>query len=175
MKHTLAELVNSGELVIWRPTLDSDPIERILLLTKKVDQELDSDLWLDPETGRRFAQLSADFDRFATGDTIPVALAPYDKDDNAFMARIDPIELGVWSIRSVAPKPALRVLGCFCEPDVFLAIDTYERKHLGGPGDRRWANARENALAKWRHLLPDHSPLTGSTIIEYITQKTVPA
>ncbi|CUH70077.1 hypothetical protein TL5118_04052 [Thalassovita autumnalis] len=153
--------------------IEGDPCLRTLFLAKAIWEELDEETWNDPQLGVRYGQLEADFDRYVTGDTIPIGMDPYGKGDGAFMARIDPPHLGIWTIRSVAPKPAIRVFGAFCEPDLFVGLITRVRRDLGGPGSREWANAREDAIQRWDNLFPGHTRLTGGSLDDFFLQKAI--
>lgn len=173
MRTILKDKIASGELLPWVPQIAGDPCERTLLISEAINDEFDEDTWQDLSLGYRYAQLGADFDRYVTGDTIPVGMAPYDKGDNAFMARVSPADYGIWTIRSVAPKPAIRVFGAFCEQDVFVALNTRLRANLGGPESREWAQAREAAIALWETLFPGESRLLGDNIYDFFSEKTV--
>jgi hypothetical protein len=173
MRTKLSLLVDSGEIFLWEPSLQGDAAKRALFVTREVVEGMDPGTWTDEAFALRYAQLSTDFDRFVDGSMIPVGMSPYDKDDSAFMARVDPADYGIWTIRSVAPRPALRVFGAFCEVDVFLALSVEERAVLGGRGSREWANARENALARWNALLPGERPIVGRKVDDYISEKTL--
>ncbi|MEQ5828066.1 hypothetical protein J3456_11930 [Sulfitobacter sp. NFXS29] len=134
---------------------------------------MDPDTWIDEEFAYRLGLLEADFDRYITGDKIPVGMEPYDKGDNAFMARVDPAKYGIWTIRSVAPRPGLRVFGAFIATDIFIALTVRKRAELGGRGDRRWNTERENALAHWDRLFPETPPLTGGKLDDYFTEQAI--
>lgn len=172
MRTKLAERVQSGELLLWQPHVQGDPCERTLFITSEINDEFDEDTWLDMKLAHRYAQLGADFDRFVTGETLPIGMDPYDKDDAAFMARIDPVEYGIWSLRSVAPRPAIRVLGAFCEKDVFVALITRRRADLGGRGSVEWMRAREDAIARWADLFGDCPRLLGDEENDFFSEKT---
>lgn len=171
MRDILQELVERGEIALWEPNLPGDSCLRTLFITREVNDGFDADSWADPADGIRYAQLDADFDRFVSGETIPIGWHPYDKGASAFMARVDPPNYGIWAIRSVAPKPGLRVLGAFCEQDVFIALQVYARKDLGGPKDRRWAAARENAISRWNTMFAPHRPLVGESAHDHFSEK----
>lgn len=173
MRTILSERAQSEELILWLPQFAGDARERTLFITAEVNDEFDEDTWADSSLAYRYGQLIGDFDRYVTGDTIPIGFDPYDKGDNSFMARIDPPEYGIWDIRSVAPSPAIRVFGAFAETDVFIALITRLRKDLGGKGSREWALARECAIAKWDNLFPGHPRLLGGTISDFISKKTL--
>ena len=142
-----------------------------MFITSEINEEFNEDTWCDPSLANRYARLDADFDRFVTGETIPVGMEPYDKSDRAFMARVDPQEYGIWTIRSVAPTPAIRVFGAFYSSNVFVALHTRKRADLGGRSGHEWAQARENAIAMWEKLLPGHSRLIGGDISDFISEK----
>jgi hypothetical protein len=177
MTHRLCEevqkLLASQALKLWKPMEESDGTERLLYVSAEVDNEFDGTCWIDDDMARRYAILGVDFDTFVSGAMISVGMEPYDKSDNAFLARIDPIEYGMWTIRSRAPKPAIRVFGAFLDKDVFVAVQTRRRNDLGGRGSREWRNARENSIAKWRDLFPNHTPILGDNVHDFLTQKAL--
>lgn len=173
MRTRLNEKVASGELLQWTPQLQGESCERTLFISKEINEEFDENTWTDHTMALRYANLSADFDRYVTGETIPVGMKPYDKGDHAFIARISPPEYGVWAIRSLAPKPALRVFGAFCERDVFVALLSYRRTDLGGRESRSWAQARENTIAKWNNLFPGENRLLGDKLDDYFSEKAI--
>lgn len=173
MRATLNEKIASGELLLWTPQIEGDPCERTLFISAQINEEFNEETWKDLSLAYRYAQLGADFDRYVTGDTIPVGMEPYDKGDNAFMARISPSEYGIWTIRSFAPKPAIRVFGAFCEKDVFVALITRRRADLGGPESREWKQAREAAIALWDNLFPGRQRLLGDNVNDFFSEKTI--
>lgn len=173
MRTILQGRSDSGEVFLWAPQVVGDPCVRTLFITREINDEFDESTWTDPGLAARYGTLGADFDRYVTGDTVPVGLDPYEKDDSAFMARIDPKEYGIWTIRSVAPKPAIRVFGAFCEQDTFVALLTRRRSDLGGPGSRAWASAREAAITRWEALFPGCDRLYGDTVNDYFSEKAI--
>lgn len=173
MRTKLQEKIDTGELLAWEPQLPGDTCSRALFITTEINDEFDEDTWHDSALAYRYAALTADFDRYVTGEMIPVGMAPFDKDDSAFMARLDPLEYGIWSIRSVAPRPAIRVFGAFWETDTFVALLTRRRSDLGGRGDRRWAEARESAISRWDALFPGCERLVGENLDDYFSEKAI--
>ncbi|MBW7922627.1 MAG: hypothetical protein H3C51_11075 [Rubellimicrobium sp.] len=173
MRTMLADRVRSGDLALWEPQFPGDSHKRTLFITAEVNDGFDEETWHDASLAYRYGQLAGDFDRYVTGDTIPVGFDPYDKSDNAFMARIDPAEYGIWDIRSMAPRPAIRVFGAFAEIDVFVALTTRLRRDLGSRASREWASAREDAIARWNNLFPGYPRLSGERIDDFISEKTL--
>lgn len=164
--------IEDGTLLPWTIGLPGAASKRCLFLTPEVAKELDPDGWIEPSLGHRYGQLAADFDRFTEGMQIPVAMAPYEKDKIAYLARIDPVEYGIWTIRSIDPRPAIRVFGAFIEVDHFVCLRTALREELDGPGGRKWKNARENAIAIWDKITKNHARLLGDNIETFISEKT---
>jgi hypothetical protein len=92
--------------------------------------------WDASPKGLRFSQLRAQLDTFTAGGLISVAQEPFTKPKATYMARVDPAADEVWDIRSVDPRPAIRVLGCFAETDLFVALTWEYRKNLGGSNSK---------------------------------------
>lgn len=95
-----------------------------------------------PEDVERFAQLEADLADFVTSPTL----------DPQYLKCLWPPRDGVWAIRSVRPKPSIRVLGLFAAKDKFVATNLAIRKELGEFESEEWRIARRRAKAIWRKL-----------------------
>lgn len=169
---TILRCVEEGSLLPWAPGHPGAPSKRCLFLTPEIARELDPDGWEEPSLGQRYGQLAADFDRFTEGLQIPIAMSPYEKAKHAYLARIDPVEYGIWTLRSIDPSPAIRVFGAFIEVDHFVCLRTALRAELDGPNGPKWANAREDAIAIWNKITEDHTRLLGDHIEDYISEKT---
>lgn len=173
MRNILQERFSSGCIRLWEPLIAGEPSKRTLFITREINDEFDEHTWNEPSLADRYAALSADFDRYVLGETIPIGLVPYNKSNSAFMARIDPVEYGIWTIRSVAPKPAIRVFGAFCEQDTFVALLTRQRAALGGPNSNEWGKAREAAITAWNTLFPGEQRLIGDSLNVYFSEKAI--
>lgn len=173
MRTILQERFSSGGVRLWEPLIAGEPSKRTLFITPEINDEFEEDTWREPGLADRYAALSADFDRYVSGETIPIGLMPYNKSNSAFMARIDPVEYGIWTIRSVAPKPAIRVFGAFCEQDIFVALLTRQRATLGGPNSTEWGKAREAAITAWNTLFPGEQRLFGDSLNVYFSEKAI--
>jgi hypothetical protein len=170
--HTmLSQRIDEGRLIPWTPMMEGEPCVRTLFISDKINELFDPEQWNDPSLGVRYAQLSVDFDHFVTGQMLAVGWEPYEKGENAFMARIDPEESGIWSMRSCAPLPSIRVLGAFYGADVFVALIARRRSELDGPRGRKWSNAKEYTMAMWDDLLPNKERMIGEDLNDFITEK----
>src|ERR1700730_1705516 len=76
----------------------------------------------DSTTRERWAHLDADMAHFVEGGYINWGL----------MKWLDPQKQEVWELKSVRPKPSIRVFGRFAEPDVFVATNLAFRQDLKG-------------------------------------------
>jgi len=111
--------------------------------------------------------MRAFLDIWTSGALISVANNPYRKGRSTFMARIDPAPDEVFDIRCIAPNPGMRVLGCFADRDLFVALTTAMREDLAT--DKDWRNEREACKAAWRRLFPGYRPFSGANLNEYIS------
>ena len=93
------------------------------------------------------------------------------------MGLLAPRKDGFWDIRSRDPKPSLRVIGHFAETDVFVALVWRPRSvvfegrvHLGEVQGPNWDAAKSQCREQWNALFPNHTPLTGENIGDYISE-----
>jgi len=63
--------------------IEGDPCVRTLFVSAQLNDQFDESYWTDESFARRYAQLSADFDRFVTGDMVSVGWHPYEKGESA--------------------------------------------------------------------------------------------
>ena len=166
--HThLDQQVQAGRLGIWKPATPGIEFTRTLLFTQEIYDAFQPDSWKDYEKPYRFGLLRADFDHFTSGGEITIAMDPYDKDQAAFFARVDPVALGVVDIRSRSPKPAVRVFGAFVEADCFVAMKAVFRTELGVGNN--WDRLREDAIAIWGRDFEGFERLIGDNVNDYVT------
>jgi hypothetical protein len=123
--------------------------------------------WPATEEGRRLAQMRAYFDGWTEGRLITVADDPYRKPRATIMARIDPVEDDVFDIRCVDPKPGIRVLGCFADFDLFVALTWNQRENL--EDDKAWRDEIERCKAAWRRLFSPYPPFHGASLNDYLS------
>jgi hypothetical protein len=148
------------------PPLASDSIVRTMLVSNEINDFLHGP-WDNPSDERRAGRLQSDLENFVTNGIIKVCLEPR-MADTAFMARVAPIDWGIWDIRSRDPKPALRLLGAFSEPDVFIALVWAVRKEIKTDAD--WDDLIKECRSRWRSLFSELTPLVGSSEYDYVTE-----
>jgi hypothetical protein len=111
------------------PLIPSVALVREMFVSQEI-AEVAQPPWPATEEGRRLAQMRAYLDGWTEGRLITVADDPYRKPKATIMARIDPVEDEVFDIRCVDPKPGIRVLGCFADFNLFVALTWNQRENL---------------------------------------------
>ena len=152
-----------GRLFLVEPLAPGASVERPLYVTLELWKGLIGP-WGTPEEMRIWARLQADLDRFITGGVI----------DPEYLYCLAPDSDGVWEIRSVMPRPSIRIFGCFAVPDVFIATHAVDRARLGGWGSKAWRNEITRCKTIWRMIFPSYPPLR-SSINECITSNVLPS
>jgi len=171
---SIRELINDHtredrRQLFWHEPVIQDHVKRHMLISVDLQNTLDGP-WKTAAEERRFGRLRGDLDAFVEGRRISVANHPYEKNRTAYIARVDPVEAEVWDIRSIDPSPSIRVLGCFIETDLFVALAWAYRKDLDGPGGPLWKAFIKRAQHEWRRLFLTYIPYSGSEISDYISE-----
>lgn len=167
IRDEIARWVAEKRLFVLEPAIRGDPVERTMVVSAEIN-ELLTGSWMDKDVERRCGRLRADLEMFVKGEMIAVALDPR-RAGPAYMGHLDPQADQVWDIRSRDPNPGIRVLGCFAETDVFVAMAHFLRRPLGAYGSREWRDAVETAKAEWRKFFPTYPPKAGVRINDYIS------
>ncbi len=93
------------------------------------------------------------------------------------MGRLNRPKDEVWDIRSIAPRPGIRIFGRFAERDVFVGlfwsprsveIPFSQRLPLGEKDSVEWKNAILECKSEWKKLFPSYQPVHGDEIHKYI-------
>jgi hypothetical protein len=137
---------------------------RTIFATKDVLDAI-SPPFSDDRDGEMHAEFKATIDAFLEGNEITVAEDPYDKPADTMLARVDPVEAGVWDLRIFAPRPGIRCLGCFWHCDVFVALVWDYRENFDGD----WPEYIQECLSAWRRLFGDRQPVSGG-LDEHLTE-----
>jgi hypothetical protein len=156
----------SPRLFFLPPLIKGDAIVRELFVSEEINR-IAHPPWSPGPLGTRFAHMRATFDAWTAGGLISIADDPYHKPKRTVMARIDPGRDQVFDIRVRTPKPGIRVLGCFGDLDLFIALTKAGREDLAT--DEAWRNEREACKAAWRRLFPTYQPFSGATLNDYIS------
>ncbi len=172
----IAGQIQYGNLFELRPI--SGRVIRELFVSKEI-HDLVKGPWDSQEAEKRCAPLLAELENFVTGGVIAICIEPFKAaKSKAFMGILDPTRDGVWDIRSMKPKPGLRLLGLFSKKNTFLAFipaarstkcNFVSRGPLGGADSKEWADAIHDTKQLWmRHMLP-WKPVNGDNPDAYLT------
>jgi hypothetical protein len=156
---------SSGKLRRIVPLLNSVISWRELWVTASLASELFGDV--EPERAWRYGKLAADFDLFVSNGLVTLSKG---RRNEGFLKLLDPSEDGVWTLRSQAPRPGLRVFGCFARQDVFIATNIGLRKQLGPFGSPQFNAAIQCCKDEWRECFGDINPLQGKSGHDYIRE-----
>ena len=155
------------------PAIPSAEVKRFMIVSKDIRRAINGP-WQTAADEKRLSRLRGDLDAFVLGQRISIADHPYDKDKTAYMARVDPVEKEIWDIRSIDPKPGIRVLGCFARTDLFISLVWEYRTNLDGPGGPLWEAFVQRAEHTWRQFSLGLNPHVGSDISAYVSDKFFP-
>lgn len=148
------------------PRFASDPIERTMLVSREICRFLDGP-WVNALEERKAGRLRADLEQFVVGGLITICMTPR-MANIAYMARLDPVLNGAWDIRSRDPNPAIRIIGCFSEVDVFIGLAWDYRKNLQTEAD--WERIVQRCQSQWRMLFPAIKPHLGDEVHDYVSR-----
>lgn len=123
--------------------------------------------WAQTQMGRRCAQMRAYLDAWTEGRRLTVSDNPYRKRKATNIARTDPVADQVFEFRCIDPKPGIRVLGCFADFDLFVALTWNVRENL--TDDKAWRDEIERCKAAWRRLFNPYPPFSGAHLHDYLS------
>jgi hypothetical protein len=159
--------VRQGLLKRLDPLLVSMATRRTLFVTQNLAAQLSRQSLQD---GPRFARLAADLDRFISGDWIEVANR---RNGGGLMKRLEPATDEIWTLRSEAPKPGIRVFGRFAMTDIFIATHLALRKELDHYGSQAFSIEIRRCKSEWRKCFASWPPHTSHSISGYISQNVL--
>ncbi len=160
---------------MFKLSFESDPVRRTMLIHPVLDQFLGQH-----SREERIGRLRGDLEAFVRGDEIAMSVTPH-KHGGAYMGVLEPVEEGIWEIRSRDPRPGMRVLGQFPCKDTFLAFDVRIRSRpdprwpelvpLGHGKSIEYHIAQIDVLARWKALFPEFTPLCGDDVSVLLSDK----
>jgi hypothetical protein len=158
--------LSDGLLSLVVPRLAGDAVRRTMLISTEVNSFLTGP-WDSEVSERKANRLRADLEGFVSGEWISICMTPRTA-ETAYMARLHPVGNGLWDIRSRDPRPGVRVVGGFTEPDVFVGLVWDYRKNLRT--ENEWEMIIQRCQQQWRRLFPDLQPHTGQHAHDFISE-----
>jgi hypothetical protein len=153
-------LVQAGKLVPVKSlaTWEAEP-RAFLMVPELVAEIANGRANPDEKISRRWAKLEADMAHFVEGGYVNWNL----------MKWLDPQGQEVWELKSVRPKPSIRVFGRFAEPDVFVGTHSALRTDLKAKWSVEFWNEIFKCETMWKGLT-DEEPFKGKAYTDYITE-----
>ncbi|WP_426031957.1 hypothetical protein [Cypionkella sp. TWP1-2-1b2] len=152
------------------PQIKGQSCHRTMFLEAKLADRLYAAMSGRSSHDKRLAGLLQDVDNFVSGQFISFGDHPFEKKKIAFMARTDPVEMGIFDVRSLAPSPAMRLFGAFTEADTFVGLTIRTRAELGSKDERHFSEALVEAQFVWNSLFPDDKPFFSFNPAEHVSQ-----
>jgi hypothetical protein len=123
------------------PTVPWAGTPRVFLMCRPLWESIeDGRASLDFKSINRWATLEADIGAFIEGGYV----------DENFIKQLEEYKFEHWELRSLRPKPSLRVFGRFAHPDIFIGTHAVERKYLGAKHDLNWEIERLVCEDHWQ-------------------------
>jgi hypothetical protein len=159
------ELLTEGQLSFVPSLFTGYETARMMTVSANVAAVIEPP-FADTDAGRRHGELRAWLDNFSEGGEVSVAEDPFDKDPKAMLARVEPVESEIWSIRVTDPEDTagVRSFGGFSEQDAFVAVTWEYREKI-----EDFDGAVSDAIAAWRDLFGSCVPFEGVDLNEYLT------
>lgn len=157
-----------GSLYYLRPYLASDRICRHIFITPDLKRFILGP-WDNVDDEIRGNKLYGDLEVFIKGEIVQVSRLARRKPPNTYMSPTSPRTDEIFSIRSTNPKPQIRVIGAFSEPDHFVALSYEFRDQIN------WDDEIEYCIGKWRSLLAPFPRHSGEFPNDYISKNTTTA
>lgn len=172
LKEEVNSLCQAGRLVLLRPAIPGLRQRRTIYLAKTLHTTLNQGPWLNSKDEMRWYELRYWFDRFTDGARLYLRQRPRAKKSTADMAQLEPWTDEIWEIRSIDPKPSIRVFGSFIAKDVFVGLTWEFRKNLNGYGGPKWLHAIQTYKTEWQNFF-DCNPISGEYPHDYLSEAIV--
>lgn len=151
-----------AELFLLPPLSGDGDFPRTLVVSSEVYHDVNPP-FPDHWDGQRLGQFRGTLDAFTEDEYLAVAEDPHNKKPEAYFARVDPVELRIWDIRSLAPRPQIRCFGAWAKKDMFVAL-TWEYRD-----DLDFAAEACRCRKIWDRLFAPFVPFEGESLDEYLS------
>lgn len=150
--------------------------KRTVLMSPEINA-LVSGPWTDDLMGDRCGRLQANLENILAGNRLTVCWEPFRARQRHQIGRLEPVEDGVFDIRSVE-KPGLRVFFQFAEKDVLVLLTCsprsvpvpwLKRLPLLAKELKEWKEAVFETKREWLKLFPSHPSLKGGSVSDCLS------
>ncbi len=108
----------------------------------------------------RWEKLEADISHFVEGGYV----------NRSLLKQLEPLKYEHWCLRSVRPRPSIRIIGRFGAADLFVGTHALLRNSLAGKWSPAWEHEKLVCEDHWRGAVGDMAPFSGATYTDYITE-----
>lgn len=120
------------------------------------------------QEAKRAYELRAEIDWFIDGRTF--ILRPDGAEGTrAWMARLYPSSDEIWEIRSMKPRPSIRIFGSIVALDMFVALTWAKRSGLRGRESEEWKTAITEYKRERANYFGTDQPISGSYPDAYLS------
>jgi hypothetical protein len=163
IKEKIRELLNVEVFHLYSE-FEGEETPRAMFVSREV-AELTHEEWTGKPGEMLRATAAGVLQSFVAGDWLTIGEDPFNKDSAAIMARVDPINYEIFDFRCLAPKPGIRILGCFIDVDEFIALTWDYRDNF----DDNWPEQVERCRQEWIRLFGCLPPHKGKVLNEYVS------
>jgi len=157
IRNIIAAAVANGQLRILQARPLSAPRIRSLYLAEELFDAIYETRVNRADTAR-FVALEATLAEFVTSRTL----------DPEYLCLLTPTSECVWEIRSVRPKPSMRVFGLFAERDSFIATN-FEYREVLSDDEIQWDLQMRTAKHVWTRIFPALTPRDETDATQLVT------
>lgn len=122
----------------------------------------------EKQEANRAHELRAEIDWFIDGRTF-ILRPDGERGTKAWMARLYPPGDEIWEIRSMKPRPSLRIFGSIVALDVFVALTWAKRSGLRGRESEEWKAAIAEYKRERTNYFGTSQPVSGSYPNAYLS------
>jgi len=151
----------SGMLIPFVPAVPWASRPRAFLMTKRLDKEIKAGC-ASPDRKRyeRWERLRADMAHYTENGFVSWS----------FMKWLQPKKFEHWELKSVRPRPSLRVFGRFARPNIFVGTHVVERSPLGAKWSLEWELEKLSCEELWNEAFGGSDPFRSAIYEHYITE-----
>lgn len=166
----IRDLQRQGRLFFVEPISGRYLVRRQLFVVKPVWKLLNGQ-WNSTADEERFSAFYADLDLYTGGEELrkkyfkPI-LPRGGKIKNKFQD-------GIFEIKSVKPKPGLRLFGRFAFRNCFIGMVLDWRAYYGEFESAEYKRLKQNLSQQWNGLFNPYSALPGGSLRDYVSNATL--
>lgn len=166
--HTLIRQHLNNELFLLSSEFGGEDTPRSIFFSVEVKEIIDG-AYSAGRNKTKFSNAKALLDSFIDLGEMTVGMDPFNKEQTALMAKVSPVQYGLFDFRAIDPKLGIRIFGGFAEPDCFVALTWNFRESIADDFD----SEVERCMKEWSRLFANVGPHQGINLDDYITTNAI--